>query len=73
MIVIKTKLKKLPEKCNKCKYSYLSNERFCAISFYKGMNRVCNQVFNKEKHNWEYVRPDWCLLKDINNKEKETN
>lgn len=33
MIVIKTKLKKLPEKCNKCKYSYLRcHERFCAVT-----------------------------------------
>ena len=70
MIVIKTKLKKLPEKCNKCKYSYINGrwgygtERVCSVSFEKGMCRPCPIEFVKEKRNYEYQRPEWCHLKD---------
>ena len=70
MIVIKTKLKKLPEKCNKCKYSYTyggwsyDTKRFCSVSFEKGMCRPCTIEFVKEKRNYEYRRPKWCPLKD---------
>ena len=73
MIVIETKLKKLPEKCNKCKYSYTNGgwgygtERFCSVSFVKGMCRPCPIDFVKEKRNWEYQRPEWCPLKENNN------
>ena len=71
MIVIETKLKKLPLKCNKCKYSYVSGgfgidtERFCAVSFRNGECCPCPIEFIPEKRNWEYQRPDWCPLKDV--------
>lgn len=71
MIVIETKLKKLPPKCNKCKYSYVSgdfgidSERFCAVSFRNGECRLCPIEFVPEKRNWEYQRPDWCPLKEV--------
>lgn len=75
MIVIETKLKKLPEKCNKCKYSYLDEvngpfiyNRFCGVVFQKGLNPVCPMEFNKEKNNYEYTKPDWCPLKVIDDK-----
>ena len=70
MIVIKTKLKKLPEKCNKCKYSYTNGgwgygtKRFCSVSFEKNMCRPCPIKFVKEKRNYEYQRPEWCHLKE---------
>ena len=68
MIVIKTKLKKLPEKCNKCKYSYLRyDERFCSVTFIDGgLCRCCPYEYNKEKRNWEYTKPEWCPLMEVN-------
>lgn len=66
MIIIQTKLKVVPEKCNKCKYSYQRLEgRFCAVSTIGQLNRLCPMEYNKEKRNWEYVKPDWCPLKEI--------
>ena len=73
MIVIETKLKKIPEKCNKCKYSYVNGgfgidaQRFCGVSFRKDMCLPCPKEFDKEKRNWEYQRPDWCPLIEIEN------
>lgn len=69
MIIVDTNLKKLPERCTKCKYSYFytedgKTEKFCSVAFYKGYNRPLRKTFNKEKHNWEYVKPDWCPLRD---------
>ena len=67
MIVIKTKLKVIPQKCKKCKYSYSSyGERFCGVSFVEGEARAIPYEFIKEKRNWEYVKPDWCPLREIN-------
>lgn len=67
MIVIETKFKKFPEKCNKCKYSYIGakGERFCSVSFNKNMCRPCPIDFVAEKRNWEYQRPEWCPLKEV--------
>lgn len=70
MIIIETKLKKLPEKCNKCKYSYLAGfsydaARICSVVYKNGENPACPMEFNKEKRNWEYKRPDWCPLKEV--------
>ena len=66
MIVIETKLKVLPKKCNKCKYSYLRyDDRFCAVSFINGVNRICPYEYNESKRNCEYGKPDWCPLKEI--------
>lgn len=71
MIVIETKLKVLPEKCNKCKFSYYRyNERFCAVAFINGFNRACPYEYIEEKNNWEYRKPSWCPLKQL---EAETN
>ena len=73
MIVIKTKLKKIPEKCNKCNYSYtdggfgLDSQRFCSVCMQKGLNRACPMEYNKEKRNWEYFRPDWCPIEELKN------
>lgn len=76
MIVIETKLKKLPEKCNQCKYSRTNSGwsydagRFCSVSFKNGMHRLCPIEFVKEKRNWEFQRPDWCPLREVNNEER---
>ena len=63
MIIVNTKMKKLPEKCTKCKYGIYNsydNVRICALT-----QRVPYYVFNKEKNNWEYVKPRWCPLKEV--------
>ena len=71
MIVIETKLKKLPRKCNQCKYSYTykplgdERQRFCMVSFDHGLNKPCPYEFNKEKNNWGYTKPDWCPLREV--------
>lgn len=67
MIVIETKLKVVPSKCNKCKYSYCyQDSRFCSVSFVYGMPKAIPYEFNSCKRNWEYIKPDWCPLKEIN-------
>ena len=71
MIVIETKLKVLPTKCNKCKYSYIvgsrtGSERVCEVTFKNGLHPMCPMEFNKEKNNWEYVKPNWCPLREVN-------
>lgn len=66
MIVIETKLKVLPKKCNKCRYSYFNHgDRFCAVSFKDGLNPCCPYEYNEAKRNCEYGKPDWCPLKEI--------
>ena len=66
MIVIETKLKVLPKKCNKCKYSYLRyGDRFCSVSFVEGMNRICPYEYNEAKRNCEYGKPEWCPLRQL--------
>ena len=29
------------------------------------MNRVCPYTYNETKRNYEYGKPDWCPLKEI--------
>lgn len=70
MIAIETKLKVLPTKCNKCKYSYIvgaayGSERACGVTFKNGLNPMCPMEFNKEKNNWEYTKPNWCPLREV--------
>lgn len=70
MIIIETKLKVLPVKCNKCKYSCLADAsydaaRVCSVVFKNGLNPACPMEFNKEKKNWEYTKPDWCPLREV--------
>lgn len=65
MIVIETKLKVLPKKCNKCKYSYFNyGHRFCAVSFKDELTDVVLTIIMKQK-NCEYGKLDWCPFKEI--------
>lgn len=62
MIYIKTKLKKIPDACNKCQFSenvggWGNYERVCVVSG----NKTC-PMERTENHNMAYVRPDWCPL-----------
>ena len=69
MIVIKTPLKKIPDKCNKCKYSI--SERNYKNS--RGVVRYCTVSNNKEipySYSLEldchgFIRPKWCPLTEI--------
>jgi hypothetical protein len=70
MIIIETKLKVLPTKCNKCRYSYLTDgsydaTRVCSVVLKNGWNPACPMKFNKEKKNWEYTKPNWCPLREV--------
>lgn len=69
MIAIKTALKKIPDKCNKCKFSDFGdnpNNRYVP-------SRVCMVLNNKEVpyiYSIEldchgFIRPDWCPLFEI--------
>jgi hypothetical protein len=68
MIIIQTKLKKIPEKCTKCKFSQV---KYDTVDYWQMTNyRVCGitgtkvpYVFNKEKRNWEYTKASGCPLK----------
>lgn len=54
MIVIKTNLKKIPDKCSKCKYhqEYYDSSCYC-------------RIINKEVHGWTCDKPDWCPLQEV--------
>lgn len=60
MIAAKTRMQKIPEKCNKCTLSY-SNlyGRMCRIE-----NRFC-PLKQSDHGNWQYTRPDWCPLLEL--------
>ena len=71
MIIIKTRLEKIPNKCGDCKY----HESFFRGYGYNSMNgrcmvcTLCNKdipyKYISEKKNWCYVKPDWCPLVEI--------
>lgn len=67
MIIVKTKMKKIPELCTKCPYS----KNYNAIKgFIKESYKVCILCHNKiiksqyipERKNHCYIRPKWCPL-----------
>lgn len=74
MIYVETGLKKIPERCTKCKYSFLGTkeggypkqtQRFCSIAF---KNKCCREIpldYNFQKNNYEYAKPSWCPLKEL--------
>lgn len=60
MILVKTKLKTMPESCARCAFSTYheaDNARYCII------NRM---FYRRIKHNgvWKYIRPADCPLKE---------
>lgn len=58
MIVAKTKMKKIPESCNKCGFStYSYDYRVCFFE----TNKICPMV-RTENGNKKYTRPEWCPL-----------
>lgn len=64
MIIVKTNLKKIPENCSKCKFSYVdswSRDRICSIAS-KTLEMIKVKSGNKA-----YVRPDTCPLIIVDN------
>lgn len=68
MIVIKTTLKKIPIKCNDCKYSHyerIHNSRgmpcYCTVS----NNREVPYCYSLELDCHGFIRPKWCPLVQI--------
>ncbi len=65
-VVIETKLKKIPESCAKCSYSYSANSydvknsyRLCTAGVYE---KPVEKIYIAEKNNYCYVKPTWCPL-----------
>lgn len=70
MIVAKTKLKRIPEKCTDCKYSFCAKEsgwwRHCSLVHDSdGFPKEIPKPFVPERKNYVYVRPEWCPLKEM--------
>lgn len=54
MIVIKTNLEKIPNKCSECEY----HREYCDDS--------CScKIINNEVYWWTCDRPDWCPLQEV--------
>ena len=75
MIVAKTRLKKIPEKCSKCKFCYMPGgwgvkfsksmiaEKYKLKScFLTGVN--VPYIYNEEKRNWEFTKCISCPLEE---------
>jgi hypothetical protein len=64
MIIIKTNLRKIPNKCKSCKFScveyvgFHDSVRMCSIT-----GKEVPYVFNKDKRNWEYTKAPNCPLR----------
>ena len=73
MIIAQTKLKKIPDKCNKCKFCTdvgvgrkASKACFYAVAYMKKKCFITGSevpyVYNETKHNWEYTKCKNCPL-----------
>ena len=67
MIIVKTRMRKIPDKCKNCKYSFVEHEPYDSLG-----TRICllerkelEYQFVKESKNWCYIKPDWCPLVEI--------
>lgn len=61
MIIVKTKMKKMPKTCKECRISYIGWEevRFCGIN-----GKTC-PMEQKPSGNWGYSKPSWCPLVEV--------
>ena len=68
MIIVQTNMKKIPDRCVKCKlcgiyydgYNDFEGTRFCYIN-----GKQIPYEYVKEKNNWMYIKPKWCPLKEV--------
>lgn len=75
MIVAKTKLKKIPDKCTKCKFCIHTSEYKKAQGkwdYIRYTGRTClitgqgvPYVYNEEKRNWEFTKCKTCPLMEV--------
>lgn len=72
MIVARTKLKKIPDRCLKCKFCVHADFGFGRWRKHPYSYRKCSltgaqvpYVYNKQKRNWEYTKCKTCPLMDI--------
>jgi hypothetical protein len=77
MIVAKTKLKKIPDSCLKCKFCNNTGiqEKASSKNGYLGViytQKRCGltgievpYVYNASKRNWEYIKCQSCPLKEV--------
>lgn len=65
MIVVKTNLKKIPDTCNKCKFSFV-NKYFDIRRCYLLNNKPCQKV-KLDSGNLAYIRLPECPLISIDN------
>lgn len=69
MIVAKTNMKKIPDKCVKCKFSKiehawgLNSYRVCSL-----LDRPVPYLYNADKRNWEYTKITECPLMVVGEK-----
>ena len=63
MIVVKTKMKKMPAKCSNCKLSaYHYGQKVCLVTSDRDGFKQIPRVWVEEKKNYCYLIPDWCPL-----------
>ena len=69
MIIIKTNLKKIPDKCSKCTYGVSKHNirrddyKCCVL-----VNKEIVKQFVVEKNNQVYIKPEWCPLLKLEEK-----
>lgn len=70
MIIVETKMKRIPSRCTNCKYSFCAREsgwwRHCSLVYCDGFPKEIPKPFVPELKNYVYLRPEWCPLKEIN-------
>ena len=70
MIIIKTKMKKIPDKCSDCKFSHTEFRGRCCDAL---SHKLLDTTFVKEKNNWTYVRPRNCPLEEVEDYNEKSN
>ena len=72
----KNKEQKLP-RCIKCKYSYpkfvksdYKKQIVCLLSDKDGEHKTIPSVYVPSLKTYEYIRPDWCPLKEEKSNER---
>ena len=81
MIIAKTKLKKIPDKCIKCKFCEdtghilrkVIKECFMGDSYRQKKCFLTGAdvpyIYNKAKRNWEYIKCKSCPLQEVDDNE----
>lgn len=66
MIIIKTKMQRIPSKCTDCKFSYtIHGIKYCPLVSDKKQHREVKLEFVPTLKNYAYIRPYWCPLQEV--------